>query len=130
MTASTGRELRAETHGLMVYEEDTVSIVGMNAQGSDLLAPQALEERLTMWVGATGALTERLRNCAVLLNDSFFIPRRTPPRSDLFDAPARSRLIVVSLLPNACRNANGNSPPANGCSTSADMASSISTAFI
>jgi hypothetical protein len=55
---------------------------------------------------------------------------RTPPRSDLFDAPARSRLIVVSLFPNACRKANGNSPLSKGCSASAEMASSISTAFI
>jgi hypothetical protein len=31
---------------------------------------------------------------------------RTPPRSDLFDAPERSRLIVVSLFPKACRKAN------------------------
>jgi hypothetical protein len=75
MTASTGRELRAETHGLMVYEEDTVIIVGMNAQGHVLLAPQALEERLTTWVGATATLTERQRNCAALLNDSFFVPQ-------------------------------------------------------
>ena len=28
---------------------------------------------------------------------------RTPPRSDLFDAPARRRLMVVALLPNASR---------------------------
>jgi hypothetical protein len=30
---------------------------------------------------------------------------RTPPRSDLFDAPARRRLIVVALLPKASRKA-------------------------
>ena len=30
---------------------------------------------------------------------------RTPPRSDLFDAPARRRLMVVSLLPKASRKA-------------------------
>ena len=32
---------------------------------------------------------------------------RTPPRSDLFEAPARSLLIVVSLLPKASRKAYG-----------------------
>ena len=32
---------------------------------------------------------------------------RTPPRSDLFDAPARNLLIVVSLLPKASRKAYG-----------------------
>src|SRR4051794_7933501 len=47
MKAQSGRVLRAETHGLMVYEEDTVSIVGVNAQGSVLLGPDALQERLT-----------------------------------------------------------------------------------
>ena len=55
---------------------------------------------------------------------------RTPPRSDLFDSPLRRRLRVVSLLPKACRKANGNSAASNGRSASADMASSISTAFI
>ena len=38
----------------------------------------------------------------------------TPPRSELFEAPARSRLIVVALLPKASRNANGNSATSNG----------------
>ena len=33
----------------------------------------------------------------------------TPPRSDLFDAPERSRLIVVGLFPKASRKAKGNS---------------------
>ena len=41
----------------------------------------------------------------------------------------RSRLMVVSLLPKACKKANGNSPASNGCSTSAEIACSISTAF-
>ena len=54
----------------------------------------------------------------------------TPPRSEPFDAPERSRLIVVSLLPNARRNVKGNSPASNSRSASADTASSISTAFI
>jgi hypothetical protein len=54
----------------------------------------------------------------------------TAPRSDLFDAPERSRLSVVSLFPNACRNANGKSTESNGCSARADIASSISTAFM
>ncbi|MGO4339699.1 hypothetical protein AB4037_32905 [Labrys sp. KB_33_2] len=73
--SKTGKDLRAETHGLMIYEEDTVSIVGMTAQGSVLLTADALEERLTAWVGTTGTLTERQRNCAALLNDSFFVPQ-------------------------------------------------------
>src|SRR3954451_18401368 len=55
---------------------------------------------------------------------------RTPPRSDLFDAPERSRLIVVSLFPKAVRKANGNSTGSNGALASSETASSISTAFI
>ena len=43
--------------------------------------------------------------------------------------PARSRLIVVSLLPKASRKANGKFSGSNGCSASCEMASSISTAF-
>ncbi len=44
----TGRELRTETHGLMVYKKDSVSIVGMEARGSVLIAPQVLEGRLAL----------------------------------------------------------------------------------
>src|SRR5690606_42158400 len=55
---------------------------------------------------------------------------RTPPRSDLFDAPARRRLMVVALLPNASRKAYGNSFRSNGFSASSEMACSISTAFM
>ena len=54
----------------------------------------------------------------------------TPPMSDRFDAPARSRLMVVALLPNASRKANGNSAASNAASARAETASSISTAFI
>src|SRR5262245_1702142 len=59
-----------------------------------------------------------------------FVWRTPPGRSDLLDSPLRRRLRVVSLLPKACRKANGNSPPSNGCSARADIASSISTAFM
>ena len=52
------------------------------------------------------------------------------PRSDLFDAPARSRLIVVSLLPKASKEGKRKVAASNGCSASAEMASSISTAFM
>lgn len=49
--------------------------------------------------------------------------------SDLFDAPARNRFIVVALLPKASRNAYGKVAASNGCSASSDIACSISTAF-
>jgi len=35
----------------------------------------------------------------------------TPPRSDLFDSPFRSRLSVVSLFPKASRNTKGKLGP-------------------
>lgn len=54
---------------------------------------------------------------------------RTPPISELFEVPLRSRLMVVALLPKASRNRYGNSAATNGCSASSDIASSISTAF-
>jgi hypothetical protein len=69
----TGQELRTETHGLMVYEKDTVRIVGMQARGSALIGATAFEERLSNWIKPSSALTERQRNCAALLNDSFFV---------------------------------------------------------
>ncbi|WP_434618605.1 hypothetical protein [Tabrizicola sp. M-4] len=68
----TGRELRSETHGLMVYEKDTVGIIGMQAHGSVLISPNAFQERLNDWLRPS-PLTERQRNCAALLNDSFFV---------------------------------------------------------
>ena len=41
----------------------------------------------------------------------------TPPgTSDRLDEPLRSRLIVVSFIPNAARNRNGNSAGSKGCS--------------
>jgi hypothetical protein len=54
----------------------------------------------------------------------------TPITSDLLVAPARSFLMVVSLLPKASRNANGNSAASNGRSARSLTASAISTAFI
>src|SRR4051794_33544724 len=56
---------------------------------------------------------------------------RTPPgTSEVLDDPDRRRRTVVSLLPNAMRNWNGNSSRSNGWLASSDTASSISTAFI
>ena len=49
---------------------------------------------------------------------------------DAFDSPLRSRLMVVSLLPNATKKSNGNAAASNGCCARLEMASSISTAFM
>jgi hypothetical protein len=70
----TGRELRAEMHGLMTFQKDTTYIMGFNAQASVSLDKKAFEQRLTPWVTNQNPLTERQRNCAALLNDSFFTP--------------------------------------------------------
>ena len=55
---------------------------------------------------------------------------RTPPTSDRFVVPTRSRLMVVCLFPNASGKAKGNSPGSKGSPARAETASSISTAFI
>src|SRR4051812_20893002 len=57
----------------MVYEKNTVGIVGMQARGSALISPHAFEERLGSWIDLSSGLTEGQRNCAALVNDSFFV---------------------------------------------------------
>ncbi len=69
-----GRELRAEMHGLMTFEENTVRVVGLNATGSVSMRAEALNERLIPWIAPNIIFTERQRNCSALLNDSFFVP--------------------------------------------------------
>jgi hypothetical protein len=69
----SGRELRAETHGLMTYQEDTVAIIGLDARGSALISGNEFQNRIANWQFVAGRLTERQRNCASLLNDSFFV---------------------------------------------------------
>ncbi|MDD1450842.1 hypothetical protein NHF48_007480 [Sphingomonas sp. H160509] len=73
--AVDGKILRAETHGLIVYKENTVKIVGIDARGSALIASDALERRLEMSASLVTGMTDRQRNCAALLNDSFFVPQ-------------------------------------------------------
>ena len=75
VSAKRGKALRPETHGLMIYEEHAVVIAGMSGRLTALIAPRALEERLTKWASASAGLTERQRNCAALLNDSLFVPQ-------------------------------------------------------
>lgn len=69
----SGRELRTETHGLMTFEENTIQIIGLHARGSSTLSRNAFENQLKSWKFIAGRLTERQRNCASLLNDSFFV---------------------------------------------------------
>ncbi|MER9740890.1 hypothetical protein [Mesorhizobium sp. M0187] len=73
--AESGKQLRTETHGLMVYEKDAVTIVGMEARGRSTIASDAFVQRLEEWGHATKQLTQRQQNCAALLNDSLFVPQ-------------------------------------------------------
>jgi len=75
ISADTGRELRTEVHGLMVYEKDSVCIVGMEARGSAQITPEGFGARLVESSLSASKLTERQRNCAALINDSFYVPR-------------------------------------------------------
>jgi hypothetical protein len=69
----TGTELRGEVHGLMVYEENTVGVIGVSAHLSVHVSVNAFEERMSRWIKHNNPLTERQRNCAALLNDAFFV---------------------------------------------------------
>lgn len=71
----TGKELRTETHGLMVYKKDTVLIVDARARGHASMSTKVFEELLANWIKPSSALTERQRNCVALINDSFFVTR-------------------------------------------------------
>lgn len=73
--ANTGRDLRTETHGLMVYEEGTVQIVGISGYGKSSCKADALEINLSAQCAFSSALTDRQRTCAALLNDSLFARR-------------------------------------------------------
>lgn len=68
----TGREIRPETHGLMVYEKDKTCILDVHGRGSVSICPDAFGEKLINWSRRSSNLTERQRNCAALLNDSYF----------------------------------------------------------
>jgi len=70
----TGEELRGETHGFMVYEEEgAVAFMNFQARGSVQISAGAFEERLGNWAEPSSGLTERQRNCAALINDSLFV---------------------------------------------------------
>jgi hypothetical protein len=72
--ASSGKQLLADTHGLMVYEENKNEIIGINAHLSGTISLSELEKRLNHWVNLSKNLSERQRICAALLNDSLFLP--------------------------------------------------------
>jgi hypothetical protein len=69
----SGRELRSEVHGLMTFEENTIQFIGLDARASSTLSRNTFEDHLRNWKFVGGWLTERQRNCASLLNDSFFV---------------------------------------------------------
>lgn len=55
----------------MTYEKDSTLIVGLEAHGSSTIKSEVLEEALTECSDALS--TEQHRNCAALINDSFFV---------------------------------------------------------
>lgn len=75
ISVTKGTEQRAETHGLMVYEKDTVEILHMQIRMRVVLGVKGFRERLSPWTKLSSSLTYRQRNCAALINDSFFVNR-------------------------------------------------------
>ncbi|SOC90453.1 hypothetical protein SAMN05216358_0521 [Rhizobium sp. AN5] len=75
---ATGKELRAETHGLMVYEEGSVQILNFEARAEVLTDPASFKGNLSTWADLTSSVNERQRHCAALLNDSFYAGRVEP----------------------------------------------------
>ncbi len=69
----TGRDLRADVHGLMTYEKDSVSIWKVNGRLSATVALKQFNDCLAVWLGDRISFNERQRNCAALINDSFFV---------------------------------------------------------
>ncbi len=69
----TGRELRADLFGLMIYEQDTVAIANWNTRGFALTSAQSVQGHLTRWARIGDTMTERQRTCAALLNDAFYV---------------------------------------------------------
>jgi hypothetical protein len=70
----TGRELRPDIHGLMTFEQDSVMINTAVMRLSGSISGGMFEKHIAPWVERKEALTERQKNCAALLNDSFFVP--------------------------------------------------------
>jgi len=68
-----GAELRAEVHGLTTFEEGAVQFISMSATATVSSPTGALNGMIAVWLDLGIILTERQRNCAALLNDSFFV---------------------------------------------------------
>jgi len=68
---STGRELLADVHGLMTFEQDTVAIAWQEMMFRVTLSVEGFQGRLATWLNYS-RVTDRQRICAALLNDSFF----------------------------------------------------------
>ncbi|MFW2445998.1 MAG: hypothetical protein ACN4E6_01610 [Qipengyuania pacifica] len=67
-----GKEFRSETHGLMVYEEGAVAILAVSGKGVVVTPVYMLQDQINQ-LGELAPLTGRQRNCAALINDSFFV---------------------------------------------------------
>jgi hypothetical protein len=71
---STGITPRVSFHGLDVYEDDSVSHIGIRMVGNSLIDPLQLQRSLSNYAQIEATLSERQKIAASLINDSFFIP--------------------------------------------------------
>ena len=67
------RSLRGETHGLMTFEEGSLQVVGQTVRLTATISNDRFGEQMADWLAVHSNFTERQRNCAALINDSFFV---------------------------------------------------------
>ncbi len=69
----TGKDLLWERFGLMFYRNDTITIMGADAQLFITVSLPDILDRLSKWIKPSENLTIRQRTCAALLNDSQYV---------------------------------------------------------
>jgi hypothetical protein len=85
-----GRELRGEVHGIDVFKEGSVSIIGSQIGGHSHSSRERWESLIDEASGLVPKLTKRQSICARLINDSFFVPS--------FDVQFILRISAVEAL--------------------------------
>jgi hypothetical protein len=73
MRKASGLEPRTDYIGLMVFEEGSVQLVGLQSHASVETPLQLVQESLARRVGSSGTMTDRQRICAALLNDAHYV---------------------------------------------------------
>ena len=72
MREKTGQDIQAETHGLITFLENSIQIIGFQARAHVSIGIDEFSKPLRQWLPKMAPMTERQRNCALLINDSFF----------------------------------------------------------